>query len=216
MLHNSNPHTPAIPARPRTRLTAWLAGTVVTVSAVFGLAAAPQAKAADGCLVLLCLAGNWKQIPMCVPAVKQVLRDIARGRPFPTCNSADAQNRPNFTWTNQGNCPVFYSQYNAENGSWLACNYPALITVNVNGQLWSEVFISMVSEDTSTRYTDGARQSLGERIDPKYDIDSGYWTANNPPAPTTEPSPQGSYPYTPLDGYFKAQFKSQRHGFRLN
>ncbi len=40
----------------------------------------------DGCTVLLCLAGNWRQIGQCVPPVQQALRDLARGRAWPTCD----------------------------------------------------------------------------------------------------------------------------------
>src|SRR5678809_1218397 len=46
-----------------------------------------KADAADGCLVLLCLAApNWRAIAQCVPPVQSVLRDLARGRPFPSCS----------------------------------------------------------------------------------------------------------------------------------
>ncbi|RZA15171.1 MAG: hypothetical protein EOP02_25220, partial [Proteobacteria bacterium] len=36
---------------------------------------------ADGCVVLLCLAApSWRAIPQCVPPIRQLFRDLARGR----------------------------------------------------------------------------------------------------------------------------------------
>ena len=38
-----------------------------------------EARAVDGCLVLLCFAApSWRSIPQCVPPINQVLRDLAR------------------------------------------------------------------------------------------------------------------------------------------
>jgi len=57
------------------------------------MALSMPASAVDGCLVLLCLAApSWRAIPQCVPPITDVLRDLARGRPFPTCAMGSAGN----------------------------------------------------------------------------------------------------------------------------
>jgi hypothetical protein len=61
-----------------------MAGAVAAGVLALALAAAAPAHAADGCTVLLCLAApSWRAIDQCVPPVREVLRDLARGRPFP-------------------------------------------------------------------------------------------------------------------------------------
>src|SRR5678816_1358123 len=74
-----------------------------------GLLSAP-ARAADGCLVLLCLAApSWSSIAQCVDPVRQVLRDLARGRPFPSCAMSGAGNTARQEWASApGFCPPQY------------------------------------------------------------------------------------------------------------
>ena len=68
-----------------------LRGTVAAAAVCAGLLlAAPAAHAIDGCKVLLCLAGNWRSIGACVGEVRQALRDLARGKAWPTCDFAGA------------------------------------------------------------------------------------------------------------------------------
>ncbi len=59
-----------------------VAGIVVS-SAIF----ANASQAVDGCKVLLCLAGNWKNISQCVPPVEEAFKESALGHPFPSCPS---------------------------------------------------------------------------------------------------------------------------------
>lgn len=49
------------------------------------------AFAADGCKALLCFANpnGPMAVSECVPTVKEVIRDMAKGKPFPTCFSED-------------------------------------------------------------------------------------------------------------------------------
>lgn len=145
----------------------------------------PSAHAVDGCELLLCLAGNWKLIPVCVPTVRQALHDVARGRPFPTCSMAGAGNTATHRWTTQTTCPTFYSTYDASLGSWAGCVYSAVISVEVNNAPWADVFWSM-SGDTSTRYYNAARAQLGGSIDPTYDRD-----AAGPALPAMSPGSTG-------------------------
>ena len=71
----------------------WLAALIALVPT--------PARAVDGCLVLLCLAApSWRAIPQCVPPVQQLFRDLARGKPFPTCSMSGAGNTANHAWSN--------------------------------------------------------------------------------------------------------------------
>ncbi len=58
----------------------------LVIGMAFGLTSVPRpAAASEGCTVLLCLAGNWRNISACVPPVRTALRDLALGRSFPFC-----------------------------------------------------------------------------------------------------------------------------------
>ena len=73
--------------------------------AMFGMPT--LAHAVDGCTVLLCFAApNWRSIPQCVPPIQQVLRDLARGKPFPTCAMAGAGSfrRPRWAFRSSPAC----------------------------------------------------------------------------------------------------------------
>ncbi len=67
-----------------------------SVAALIMVAASGQvrpARAADGswgCQVLLCASnpGGWMQYSECVPAIRKLLRSLARGGGFPTCSAA--------------------------------------------------------------------------------------------------------------------------------
>jgi hypothetical protein len=68
-------------------------GTVAAGALALAFVAAAPAQAADGCTVLLCLAApRWRAIAQCVPPVREVLRDLARGGPVPVCAMAGAGN----------------------------------------------------------------------------------------------------------------------------
>lgn len=126
------------------------------------LLTATGACAADGCKFLLCIAGPWTGIPLCVPTVHEVFRDLALGRPFPICSMSGSGNSAGNTWVDEAGCPSMYRQYNAESGSYIGCTYPGRISVYLNGSLWSHVFWNM-SGGTSTMYTDTARASLTQQ-----------------------------------------------------
>ena len=82
---------------------------LLAFAALFG--ASTPASAVDGCKVLLCLAApSWRSIPECVPTIRQLHRDLARGKPFPVCSMAGAGNSANNTWaTAPGYCPPQYT-----------------------------------------------------------------------------------------------------------
>jgi len=146
---------------------------------------AAHAFAADGCKVLLCLAGNWSSIAQCRPDVEEAIRDVARGRGWPSCSMAGAGNAANLAWSDESVCPAFYSIYDADTGAWKSCAYAAVIHVSVNGAHWLDLYWQPGSATTSTRYFAPARAALAA-LDPRYDLDAASWV---PPlvAPPTPP-----------------------------
>src|SRR5690349_12084032 len=74
--------------------------------------ASMPARAVDGCLVLLCFAApSWGAIAQCVAPITQVLRDLARGKPFPTCGMAGAGNSAGNAWSSAPTfCPLQYTR----------------------------------------------------------------------------------------------------------
>jgi hypothetical protein len=133
------------------------------------------ASAADGCQVMLCLSGNWKSIPLCVSPVREVLRDLARGKPFPTCRMADGGgSTASHQRTTEANCPRMYSLYHPDSGAWMGCRYAGVISLRVDGDAWADVFWSPQG-NTSTRHHGAARAALGDRVDLTYDSDLRAW-----------------------------------------
>lgn len=48
------------------------------------------AQAADGCKAILCFAGGMHE-PECRSTIREVLRDMSRGKPFPTCKGYEGE-----------------------------------------------------------------------------------------------------------------------------
>lgn len=48
------------------------------------------AQAADGCKAILCFAGGMHE-PECRSTIREVLHDISRGKPFPTCKGYEGE-----------------------------------------------------------------------------------------------------------------------------
>jgi len=154
---------------------------IATVVALVIGAASPAARAVDGCLVLLCLAGNWSAIAQCVPPVEQLFADLALGDPFPTCAFASAANLPAggepavtaamaapgtsgpttsvLQALTEQNCPV---QYAVDwGGQFVSCSsYVGLISVTVNGVPWSQTLWSPGGAAV-TCYSSSAETALG-------------------------------------------------------
>jgi hypothetical protein len=165
---------------------------VALVFAALMTAAPIPTYAVDGCLVLLCLAApSWRNVPQCVDPVRQVLRDLAHGHPFPTCSSAGtstvASNRaaeaPTF-------CPPQYTvTIMLDSGPSYICRYSGAIEARVDGALWSRTWWSLEG-DSVTEYTDAAKLGLGT-WDTRFDIDYAAWLASRP-APELAPPESGS------------------------
>jgi hypothetical protein len=143
---------------------------VISVAlATLSMFSTTTAHAADGCKFLLCIAGPWSRIAECRPTVYEVFHDLARGRPFPTCDMSGPGNSANNIWTDANTCPSMYRQYNPESGAYASCTYPGRISVSINGALWSQVYWN-TSGTTSTWYSDSARSSLAQGVAPLDDI----------------------------------------------
>jgi len=145
-------------------------------------AGVPAARAVDGCLVLLCLAGNWSAIPQCVPPVEELFHDLALGASFPSCAFASAPSLSTATppaasaqaaaagawapgaslatneWISAQTCPPPLAN---RWGTFFSCSeYAGLIRVVVNGEPWSQVLWSGTGASL-TCYWPAAQAALG-------------------------------------------------------
>lgn len=145
-----------------------------------------QAHAVDGCKVLLCMAGDWRNISQCRPEVEAAFRDVARGHAWPTCGMSGASNSASFGWISEAECPAFYQDFSVNgdtgNSYYSGCRgYDAVIRVQVQGASWLDMFWSFSGQPSSTRYYAPARTALGSNLDPKYDTDAAAYVP--PPLP---------------------------------
>lgn len=166
-----------------------LSASALVAAACFALWPRP-AGAVDGCLVLLCLAApSWSAIPQCVPPVRQLFRDLARGRPFPSCTMSGGGNSANNRWSTAPSfCPPQYTRvYEAESGPVYTCDYAGAVSVNVNGELFARTWWNM-GGDAVTEFAAPAKSMLGS-WDTRFDDDYARWVAMFPPMTPTEPNP---------------------------
>lgn len=164
----------------RTRLSSSALLVCVVLWATFTSTAT---RAADGCLVLLCLAApSWKNIAQCVDPVREVLKDLAKGKPFPSCSMSGAGNSAGNRWSSApAYCPVQYTAFSyGESTTTAYCTYDGAIEVNVSGSLWSRTWWHLSGGDTVTEYTDAAKTQLGT-WDTRFDDDYAAWLAAQPP-----------------------------------
>lgn len=156
------------------------------LTACISLAAPQPAHAVDGCQVLLCLAApNWRSIAQCVPPVRQVLRDLARGKPYPACAMAGAGNSASHNWASAPSfCPPQYTRLlDGPNGPVYSCDYSGAISVTVQGAHFARTWWS-ASGDAVTEFTPAAKAQLGS-WDTRFDRDYTTWLA-------AQPTPTGS------------------------
>jgi len=166
-----------------------VAAVLATVAILLGGLAAPRpAHAVDGCLVLLCFAApSWRSIPQCVPPIRQVLRDLARGKSFPTCGMAGVGNSASHAWaTAPGYCPPQYTRvFEGESGPIYSCDYSGAVSVSINGAPFARTWWNM-GGDSVTEFSAAAKSQLGT-WDTKFDDDYAAWFAVlPPPAPVVE------------------------------
>jgi len=144
------------------------------------------AHAVDGCTVLLCLAApSWRSIEQCVSPVRQLLHDLARGKPFPTCAMAGAGNSASHAWSAAPDfCPPQYTRmYDGPNGPVYTCDYTGAISVSVDGAPFARTWWSL-DGDSVTEFSPAAKVQLGS-WDQRFDDEFAAWLANRPVMSTT-------------------------------
>lgn len=144
------------------------------------LAPAPS-HAVDGCTVLLCLAApSWRSIEQCVPPVRQLLRELARGKPFPSCSMSGAGDSATHAWAAAPDfCPPQYTRmYDGPNGPVYTCDYTGAISVSVDGRPFARTWWSM-DGDSVTEFSPTAKVQLGS-WDKRFDDEFAAWLAMRP------------------------------------
>jgi hypothetical protein len=144
-----------------------------------GLALSAPAHAVDGCKVLLCMAGNWKNISQCEPPVREAMRDAARGRNWPSCSSAAGNGSGNQTVAPE-QCPEQYRTIvgSDDNGRIIyACPFSRVVQVVIDGQPWSRTWWSP-SGDSVIEWLPAAKAAFASSpgaVDAHFDQDHAAW-----------------------------------------
>ena len=145
------------------------------------------AHAVDGCTVLLCLAApKWSAIPQCVPPIRELFHDLARGRSFPTCrmsnggNTGDGNASASNAWAHAPTlCPPQYTHLlDVDPGPAYSCDYTGAVSVVINGALFARTWWNTDGQ-TVTEFTPAAKAQLGT-WDPQFDTDYSAWLAAQP------------------------------------
>jgi hypothetical protein len=186
-------------------VTRFLAGLVILT------ASATPALAVDGCKVLLCFAGNWRDISECRPEVEQALKDQARGKGWPTCSTT--QSDGSVTTDNSivprtiygPSCPYWFRQwefvpdptYNSLEtgkaldgkiyGSWqMTCQTNEILAMTIGGQPWKASYV-MADGSSIDRWLPAALAAMPEMAAATNTEDAvqAAWVAAG--SPTTKP-----------------------------
>lgn len=148
------------------------------VASVLATAWSAPAHAADGCTVLLCLAGNWKNIAECRPPVEEMMRDVARGRHFPSCDSSGSSQAGNNS-LDPSLCPLQYRSVVGQDELLrpiYGCRFASVINVAVEGVPWSRTYWS--GGDSVTEWMPAARAAFAQNpsdIDERFNNDYAAW-----------------------------------------
>ncbi len=156
-----------------------VSSTLVQLVVLSGLAFSAPAHAVDGCKLLLCMAGNWKSIPDCVPPVHEALRDVARGRVWPHCGMAGSSGSAN-QFVAPVQCPEqyrFIAGFTRNGDPRYGCPYSGVIHVAVEGEPWLRTWWSR-SGETVVEWLPAARSALANSpggLDDQFDSDHAAW-----------------------------------------
>ena len=134
--------------------------------------------ALDGCQVMLCLAApKWQDIPMCVPTIRQLFHDLARGRPFPVCGMSGNGNSGSHQWAMAPDfCPPQYTHIAAGDAQMTyVCDYSGAVTVTLNGAPFSRTWWRS-SGDSVTEFFPVAKRQLGT-WDLRFETEYAAWLA---------------------------------------
>ncbi len=144
-----------------------------------GLGLSGPAHAVDGCKLLLCMAGNWQNIGQCTPTVRQALRDVARGRAWPTCSMGGNSASGN-QYVGAEQCPEQYITRAGtdESGQIIySCPFSGVIQVAVEGRSWSRTWWSP-SGDSVVEWLPAAKAAFASSpgaMDERFDRDHAAW-----------------------------------------
>ena len=144
-----------------------------------GLGLSGPAHAVDGCKLLLCMAGNWQNISQCTPTVRQALRDVARGRGWPTCSMGGNSASGN-QYVAPEQCPEQYitNAGTDESGRPIySCPFSGVIHVAVEGRPWSRTWWSP-SGDSVVEWLPAAKAAFAnspDAMDERFDRDHAAW-----------------------------------------
>ena len=118
-----------------------------------------------------------------MPPIREVLRDLARGRAFPTCGMSGPGNSASHQWASAPDyCPPQYTRvFDGPSGPVFTCDYSGAVTVSVEGAVWARTWWGFAG-DTVTEFTPAAKAQLGT-WDTKFDTDYATWLASLPPPP---------------------------------
>jgi hypothetical protein len=160
-----------------------LAGSLLGLLFPWALLAPGAARAGDDCLVLLCFAApDWRAVPQCVPPIRQVLRDLARGKAFPSCGMAGAGSTAQHAWAQAlGYCPPQYTRvHETRSGPIYRCDYHGAVSVAIDGAPFARTWWNLAGE-TVTEFSPAAKTQLGS-WDTRFDDEQTAWRAALPPA----------------------------------
>jgi len=143
-----------------------------------GLGLSSPAHAVDGCKLLLCMAGNWQNIAQCTPTVRQALRDLARGRAWPTCNMGGSSASGN-QYVAPVQCPAQYRTGSTDALGRLvySCPFSGVIHIAIEGQPWSRTWWSLAG-DSVIEWLPAARTAFAstpDAMDDRFDREHAAW-----------------------------------------
>ena len=153
---------------------------LVQIVAISGLSLglSGPALALDGCKLLLCMAGNWKNISQCEPTVRQALRDVARGRGWPSCDMGGSSASANQFVSPQQCAPQYRTSWEDRNGDVIySCPFSGVIHVAIEGQPWSRTWWSP-SGDSVVEWLPAAKAAFASSpgvMDDRFDRDHAVW-----------------------------------------
>lgn len=153
-----------------------------------GVVAHAPVQAADGCLVLLCLAApSWRAVEQCVPPIQQLFRDLARGKPFPSCSMSRDGNTATHEWSNApAFCPPQYTRsVDVDSGLVYRCDYTGAISVSIDGVPFTRTWWNLEGGSV-TEFGPAAKAQLGS-WDTRFDDDYRVWLEMQPPAAANLP-----------------------------
>ncbi len=136
------------------------------------------AQAADGCTVMLCLAApNWRAVPQCVPPIRQLFHDLARGRSFPSCPMRGTGNSASNEWAQAPSlCPPQYTHLiDIERGPIYRCDYTGAVSVSINGAMFARTWWN-TDGNAVTEFSPAAKTQLGT-WNTQFDTDYAAWLA---------------------------------------